>query len=469
MKRKKIDAGLQRRFLIGFIINKQFLLTARPIVDLFLLEPEYFRLLTKWCFDYCDSYNQPPGQEIESLFYFWAEKQPLQRNEIVDSVKKFIETLSDEYDEGKEINVPYLLDELSNYLSDKKLERLKDDIEYGLVNGETKQALSSVYNFMSVDAGQETGVEVLTDEDAWKRAFVNSAETLIPFPGDAGRFLNGAFVREGLIGVQAPEKRGKTWWCVEFVMRALRNRKKVALFEVGDLSEAQIMLRFGVRLAGRPLYKSQCGKIEIPKKIEKQEEGPAFITDKGVRKKYPINEQICMRKCDSFLRSVGQSKKHSHLMVGCYPNSTINVKGIEGVLERWEHERSFIPDVIVIDYADILAPEDKNKQTRDQVNDTWKALRKLSQEKKCLVIVPTQADSGSYDTNTQSMKNFSEDKRKLGHVTGMLGLNQTDDEKGDNIMRLNWLVLREARFGTNRCLVVGQCLDLGRAFCCGDL
>ena len=96
----------------------------------------------------------------------------------------------------------------------------------------------------------------------------------------------------------------------------------------------------------------------------------------------------------------------------------------------------------------------------------WKALRRLSQEKHCLVMAPTQADAASYDAYTLTAKNFSEDKRKLGHVTGMLGLNQIEEEKVAGIMRLNWIVLREAPFSIDRFLYVGQCLPLARSFCC---
>jgi replicative DNA helicase len=156
-------------------------------------------------------------------------------------------------------------------------------------------------------------------------------------------------------------------------------------------------------------------------------------------------------------------------MVSCHPNSSINVKGIDGVLDRWAAERGFIPDVIVVDYADILAPENDGKDARHQVDETWRSLRRLSQERKALVIAPTQADAASYDADVLSTSNFSEDKRKHAHVTGMLGLNQTFEEKADNIMRLNWILLRESEFDANRCLYIGQQIKLGRAMTCSLL
>ena len=121
--------------------------------------------------------------------------------------------------------------------------------------------------------------------------------------------------------------------------------------------------------------------------------------------------------------------------------------------------------MIVIDYADILAMNDA-KDERGQINETWKALRTLSQVFHCLVVTATQADAKSYDTDTMSMANFSEDKRKFAHVTGMFGINQTPPEKNKQLYRLNWLVLRESEFDVNKTVHVASCLKIANPAVC---
>jgi hypothetical protein len=147
------------------------------------------------------------------------------------------------------------------------------------------------------------------------------------------------------------------------------------------------------------------------------------------------------------------------------------VGGIESILDTWLQEDDFVPDVIVIDYADILAAEAgrKHEHDRNVTNDTWKALRRMTQERHVLGIVPTQANAKAYKQNLQGMDSFSEDKRKLAHVTAMLALNQTPDEKEIQGMRLNWIVLREAPYSINRPLYVGTCYALARALCTAKL
>jgi hypothetical protein len=148
------------------------------------------------------------------------------------------------------------------------------------------------------------------------------------------------------------------------------------------------------------------------------------------------------------------------LRLSCHFNSTINVDGIRSILEDWQRDDDWIPDVIIIDYADILNMDYRGLEGRDRIDHTWKQLRKLSQEKHCLVITATQTAARGYKTRTQSQGDFSEDKRKNAHVTGMIGINQTIEEKEQGVMRLNWIELREGWYSERRCCFVASCFEL---------
>jgi archaellum biogenesis ATPase FlaH len=482
MKRRKVDSGLERQFITALITSKPFLASADPVIDLDLIQSPHFRQIAEWCIEYFRKYDDAPGRGIESIYYAWAENQE-PTDTTVDAIHDLLGYLSDQYDAASTINVPHLVDELGTYLSMRSLARVEENLQSALARGDHDAAKRAVDEYTGIDLGQGVGFDPLNDRGAWERAFAAKAEPLITYGGDAGSFLNPGLTRDSLIGIQGPEKRGKTMWCLELAMRALRDGRKVAVFEVGDLSESQIMLRMGVRLSALPMWQSQVGDILVPRKLVKKSDDEIEQDEEDLGKGAPkvnvirvtkhcpttVSYRACRRACRKWTRACGMNRKQSNLMVAVYPNSSINVAGIEAVLKRWRHERDFVPDVIIIDYADILAPESSRKDARHEVNDTWKALRRLSQEWHSLVIAPTQANAASYTAETQSMRNFSEDKRKLAHVTGMLGLNQTKLEKEVGVMRLNWLVLREYDFLTERCLHVAQCLALGRAYVCGVL
>jgi hypothetical protein len=145
-----------------------------------------------------------------------------------------------------------------------------------------------------------------------------------------------------------------------------------------------------------------------------------------------------------------------------HPNSSINVEGIVSTLNVWERS-GWVPDVVVVDYADILSiPTGYRPGDRDAINETWKQLRNLSQSRHILVVTATQADANSYTANTIRRGNFSDDRRKNDHVTGMLGINATEEEQELGIFRLNWTKRREEAYTESRCVHVAGCLHLGR-------
>jgi hypothetical protein len=159
---------------------------------------------------------------------------------------------------------------------------------------------------------------------------------------------------------------------------------------------------------------------------------------------------------------------HRKFKLSCHPNDTLTVKQIEARCDAWKQEDGFIPDMICIDYADILTSE-KEMEERPKQNKIWKGLRRLSQNKTFgmpLVVTATQADAYSYEKARLKMKNFSEDKRKFGHATCFLSLNQDPDgrEKKIGILRIGILALREGDYNIQDEVTVLQNLRRGRPF-----
>lgn len=148
-----------------------------------------------------------------------------------------------------------------------------------------------------------------------------------------------------------------------------------------------------------------------------------------------------------------------------HPNESVNVRGIEKHMDRLVREEEFVPDVVVVDYADVLAPIDSRIDFRHQQNQTWSGLRRITQERHCALLTATQADARSYEARDLRARNFTEDKRKYGHVNkGILTLNQEDREKDDGVMRLGVMFAREDHFSQRRKAAMLQCYAIGRAY-----
>lgn len=157
------------------------------------------------------------------------------------------------------------------------------------------------------------------------------------------------------------------------------------------------------------------------------------------------------------------SHKKRRFKLSTHPNRTLTTTEMDAVIDNWEREEGFVPDLIIVDYADIMAPEIR-ADFRHQENDKWMRLRAMSQRRHCLLVTVTQTDADSYDKYLLSLKNYSEDKRKFAHVTAMYGLNQDKDdrEKEIGILRINEVVVREDDFSKQRQAHVLQNLRRGQ-------
>lgn len=426
-------------------------------------EPDLFRskwsnLVASWCVKFYRSYDKAPGRAIEGLFESWA--QDTKDEETVKLVERFLGGLSNEYKrKAKEVNPDYVLDIAGKLFNRVRATKLAEAVQGDVDGGNLDKALKRIAGFGQVEIGVGSGVDILRDKAAIQAAFEGVQEPLVKYPGALGRFFGNALERDAFIAFQGPEKRGKSVWLLDVAWRAMLQRRRVAYFQVGDMSQNQVMRRFMARASGIPIRRPKSGVFRYPTGISRDPDemrAEAEFEEREV--KSDLSFQAAWKACDKVLRTKVKSDR-PFFRLSCHPNSSISVTGIRSILLGWERE-GWIPDVVCIDYADVLAPISSNDEGREQINKTWNHLRSLSQSLHCLVVTATQADAASYAVETMSQRNFSDDKRKMAHVTGMIGLNATPQEKEDGLMRLNWIVLREGEFSPRRCVHVAGCLDI---------
>jgi hypothetical protein len=142
------------------------------------------------------------------------------------------------------------------------------------------------------------------------------------------------------------------------------------------------------------------------------------------------------------------------------PASAPTIQQIKEHLNWIEYSENFVPDVIVLDYGDIIKAE-KSGDKKDMGGVYW-GLKEIAKERKCAVITATQTNRDSMYGKDISITQVGEDYKKLQHVDGMLLLHQTDDEKADRIMRVSAGVVRKESFDVRQQVMVLQCLELGQ-------
>lgn len=416
-------------------------------------ENKWSNSVLSWCRSYHAKYQKAPRKHIKQLFQRYAEK--IQDEDQIALVEAFLSRLSKDYQAlAEEMNEKYLLDTASRYFERVALQRHADEIQAALENRDLDEARAKVTSFKSVDFSSTAWKDPF-DRDMVKKVVSTFEDdpSIIRWGGAVGRFFARQFKRGGFVAFQAPEKKGKSFWLLETVYLALKQRRKVLYYVIGDMSEEQALLRLYGRITRRPYDES--ADIKIPETLKKQKEGPPTVTHRSEYREKPTTKEVL--KAVEKLRQATASKELS-LKIRCVPAYVVSVSEIEQEAKQFAKD-GWVPDVIVIDYVDLVAPEPHTKQQdlRHQINASWAVLRRISLELNCLVCTATQAAASSYDAKTIRKKDFSEDKRKNAHISGLIGLNQTAEEKLLGVYRVNWIFLRDGRWAdTQVCYVAGE-------------
>lgn len=404
------------------------------------------------CVDYYKEHTDAPGEKgVIALCAAWADTFP--DDSTTKLVTNLVRDIITRHDVNAEINSGQIIDLARDLFSEIRYEKTLLKAEGYKKKGKLVEAFQCLANLHPVEVGTGSACHLLTDEQAVREVFNHPREeSFIQYEEGLEKFFGNIWRRGGFVAFVAAEGVGKSWWLMDVAYRALRQRHKTIYFETGDLLEREIKERILVRVARHPLTPRT---IKYPLSIGEEQ----FDAEEQVYENH-LDGNIAWKACRKLMRKDVKSND-SYLCVENYPNSSINVEGIKARLDS-HIRQGWIPEVVVVDYADILAPPDASQRwdIRDQVNATWKQLRQVAQKYHCLVVTATQVNRQGYDVDVIKLKHTSEDKRKQAHVDGFIGINQTEEEKDLGIMRLNLLKGRHMKHNRSQCVRVAGCLDI---------
>ncbi len=123
------------------------------------------------------------------------------------------------------------------------------------------------------------------------------------------------------------------------------------------------------------------------------------------------------------------------LIIKRYPARSCNINTIRGHLTRLMTQKNFRPDLIVIDYGDLVQPLRHYSDKRFELESVYLDMRDLGVEYGCPVWTASQANRGSMSKKIITMEDLAEAFNKANIADFMLAICQTTEEKEDNIMR----------------------------------
>ena len=213
---------------------------------------------------------------------------------------------------------------------------------------------------------------------------------------DAQDILNGGLGRGELGVVIAPTGVGKSHFLVQMGAEALRVGKNVVHYTF-ELSETAVGLR----------YDSNLCEIPSSDVIDRKEEVLDF---------YKQN-------------SLGR------LIIKEYPTGTPSVQTIRNHIEKLLL-KSFVPSVIIIDYADIMKSSRKFDSLRHELKLVYEELRNLAMDLNVPIWTASQANREASNSEIVGLENMSEAYGKAMVADVVLSISRKPNEKATGAGRI---------------------------------
>ena len=353
---------------------------------------EYLRFLTEKYFSYYGKYKCFPTLNL-----------------LVSVIKEELGDGVDDVLRGQVIE--YLLRTKSNpnpgdisYVKDKTLDFCKRQAFKGaleksvdLIQGENFEAVIDLMkNAVSIGMPTSNGHDFFEDIEA---RFVKINRHTVPtgFPKlDEKDIFKGGLGRGELAVVAANTGVGKSHWLVAMGANAMRHGKNVLHYTL-ELTEALVGLRYDSNLCGIASNDVQDNK-DIVKKVY-------------------------------------DDKRFGRLIIKEYPTGGASVVTIRNHIEKLSL-KGFKPDLIIIDYADIMKSTRSYDSLRHELKLVYEELRNLAMELEIPVWTASQANRDSAQSDIVGLENMSEAYGKAMVADVVISISRKAAEKSTGTGRL---------------------------------
>ncbi len=342
MTASKLNAyghSFQVKVLYSLLNDKQFLQNISDVIVLEYFESPAHKWIVKTVLEYYAKYNTYPTMEVIRIELKKESNEILQVS-IKEELKQAYTTTPDD--------IEYVKEEFFNFCKNQRLkEALLASVDL-LTIGEFEGIRKMIDDALKAGNSKNIGHEY--DKDIESR-FREEEDKKIPFPWKVfNDITDGGIGGSNLMLLFAPPGIGKSTVVCNIASHCIKNGYNVVYYTL-ELDERY-----------------------VGKKID------SILT--GVEVKMLKHHR----------KEVESAVKHlkGRIIIKEYSPGRASLATIESHLKQLEANSDFIPDLIIIDYPDLLKPRKVRKETKEELDDIYTDLKGMAKDMKIPVICPSQ-------------------------------------------------------------------------------
>jgi replicative DNA helicase len=138
---------------------------------------------------------------------------------------------------------------------------------------------------------------------------------------------------------------------------------------------------------------------------------------------------------DKVKQSISEKCK-GRFIVKEWPTKTASVQTIRAHIQKLEQTKDFKPDVVLVDYADLLRASRGYGEKRHELEGNYEELRGLSQEFNCVMVTADQTNRGGMNEELVTLTAIAESYAKATVCDLIMTVSRTVADKENGTGRL---------------------------------
>lgn len=141
-----------------------------------------------------------------------------------------------------------------------------------------------------------------------------------------------------------------------------------------------------------------------------------------------------------------KGSKAGKLFIHEFPTGSLTPSTIRRLIRKYQSMGHTI-DLVVIDYADIMAPDFRTGAENTDSKQIYTGIRAIAMEEGCAMLTATQTNRDGAKATVAKVTDVSEDINRVRLADVFMILAATDQEKADDVFRLYMSAMRNSESG----------------------
>ena len=385
--------NFQSKMLTSLITDVKYTKTILDILEISYFDSDSNKFIIKSIKDYFKKYKTTPTMEALKVMVDEVDNDVL-KTSIVDSLRS-----AWTHRESPDLD----------FVKEKSLEFCKNQVVKNAIMESVELLESQKYDEIKtiIDDAMKAGIETDIGHEyitGLEERLSKQTRICLPTQWDSVNDLMDGGLAGGELGViVAPAGIGKSWTLQALGAHANAKGKTVLHYTL-ELNAQYVGLRYDTIVSGQPTGNLQYYKEEVQQKI---------------------------------------SKLKGELIIKYYPTRTASVNTLAAHIQQCEM-RGIKPDMVIVDYADIMKSTQHFNEKRHQLGHIYEELRGMAGEFDVPVWTASQANRSALEEDVIGAEKVSEDYSKVMTADFVMSMSRKVEDKIANTGRFHVI---KNRFG----------------------